>query len=147
MKKIKIKTIKYFIRARLSSVNEMTTLYNFRSVYPRYKIQISIMSSIVKMRARQTTESEDCVDSQIFHWITVKKKWNFFAYLEFWKNRRNWKQSKPSPIDLPSYIITSAPGFVSNIPLHEVLNIEPVVGLVKTHYGKFHSKLLQHPNP
>lgn len=44
-------------------------------------------------------------------------------------------------------IATFAPWYVSNLTLHKNLSFEPVANLVKTHYKKFHSKLLQYPNP
>jgi hypothetical protein len=37
--------------------------------------------------------------------------------------------------------------YVSNLTLHDNLNIEPAVNLAKIHYKKFHFKLHYHPNP
>ena len=65
-----------------------------------------------------------------------------------------WGCAKPTQIktieafqSISLRTITSAPWYVSNYTLHKDLNIELVENLVKTHYKKFHSKLLHHPNP
>jgi len=65
-----------------------------------------------------------------------------------------WGCAKPTQIktieafqSISLRTITSAPWFVSNHTLHKDLKIETVENLVKTHYKKFHNKLLHHPNP
>jgi len=65
-----------------------------------------------------------------------------------------WGCAKPTQIktieafqSISLRTITSAPWFVSNHTLHKDLKIETVENLVKTHYKKFHYKLLHHPNP